>query len=92
MWSRVRCDLPVPTQHTDVDRCLDHRYGLLHRIPIPSDTMQASHAYLPSNVITNVRENAAVSSRSPNPSPAKPKIDKRKSKADQPEAGYAVSS
>lgn len=70
---------------------LGDRYGLLHRIPIPSETLQASHAYLPSNVMTNV-EKAAASSRSPNPSPAKPKIDKGKSKADQLESGYAMSS
>jgi hypothetical protein len=70
---------------------LRDRYGLLHRIPIPSETLQASHAYLPSNVMTNV-EKAAASSRSPNPSPAKPKIDKGKSKADQLESGYAMSS
>jgi hypothetical protein len=68
------------------------RYGLLHRIPIPSDTLQASHAYLPSNVTTNVRDKTAVPSRSPQPSPAKGKAEKGKSKADQPESGYAVTS
>ncbi|GHJ87430.1 hypothetical protein NliqN6_3832 [Naganishia liquefaciens] len=67
-------------------------YGLLHRIPIPSDTMQASHAYLPSAITTNVTSGTGQTdvSRSSLASPAKQ--DKGKSKAETPEYGYAVSS
>ncbi|KAJ9098662.1 hypothetical protein QFC21_004310 [Naganishia friedmannii] len=62
-------------------------YGLLHRIPIPSDSMQASHSYLPSNSPAIGR--TTTSNRQ---SPVKQKVDKGKGKAALSEEGYALTS
>lgn len=69
-----------------------HSYGLLHRIPIPTDSMQASHSYLPSNVTTNINSRKGITSASRSPVSSPVKLDKGKAKGEGSESGYVVSS